>query len=634
MKINEHSVSQNSKTEHKLNDIMDEVLGQHSVGTHTPTMNTPTTVTTRRLSNRSSNRSNINMKSQQTQLAHNINNILSPPSKSGHYVANTTSMASIVPPAGNIIDPQESHSNGTVSTDAQTATNSMIQNNNRARESTSNHRPFTTTTNGSIPRNDSIPIPNMRVFGKTQKKSPSPSPSEFDGRSQNVQQIENIIIPRMNMAIGQSVRSPAFKEDDTKTDLNRITDHDTTSGTGNTNLNKYVTDDEDIIGLSGYHGLINGQLTPTIGSKRSQDTGVTSFHPDGNINNHQLLVHDVIDSREIPIQLTPYDLDEDQKGNPTYSAQVTPTPNTHTNTNQNFDINDINTSAIKRMMENGIDLNDRSTDGYNTVHKDIRMEMQDSTSYQSSILPLPDDVSGTQHTLLTLRGKEHNEHESISFGNHDVMIHGMGGLKDRYPHTKTGRNNYNSSARTSVASTTMQTGFSDSNGKHNGIDLIREISDTNTLDESKENSYHDRVKMMHNNNNHDYLYDTDDNDNKANNSSTSNITITNTSIAIGRNKGHHHRNKFTAEDEDEDSLDIGSVMTNTTNNRLRNDESIVPYSEQGSFQNMHQLITSPSIIKDTINPSKMNAPYASSVIPNFTNNGNRSFQSDGSFQTE
>ena len=591
---NDHSVSQNSKTEHKLNDIMDEVLGQHSVGTHTPT------------THRSSNKSNM-----KRQIIDHI-------------------------------------------TDPQTVT--IINDNNGARESLSNHRAL--PVNGSIPRNDSIPMPNMRgqLFGKTQKKSPSPSPSTFDGRSQNVQQIENIIIPRMHMAIGQSIRSPAFKEDDTKID--------TTSGKSDTNLNKYVTDDEDITTYhemnrkdsAFVHGLVTGQLTPTIGSKRSQDTGVTSFHPEQNMNN-RLLVNDGMDSREIPIQLTPYDLDEDQKGNPTYSGiyphdekfpnhltgvttngtnaghtattggggggGITPTPNTHTHTTQNFEISNV---TIKRMIESPMDLNDRSTDEYGNVHKGIHMEMQDSASYQSSILPLPDDVSGgTQLTAWTRRGKEHNEHESISFGNHESMVPI---LKDRYP-AKHPTNSRAQSQISSIPSTTIQTGFSDSNGKHNGIDLIREISDTNTLDESKENSYRNKHMNINgvgnHNNNHDYLYDDD-------NKSTSTVM----------NKGHHRHNNFTAQDEAEDSLDIGSVMTNTTNNTLRNNNSIVPHSEYGSFRNIHSpsnvngLHTSPSIIKDIINPShgnhpqtfsKINAPFTSSTVPNF-NNGHRSFQSD------
>eukprot|EP00486_Rosalina_sp_Unknown_P010749 CAMPEP_0201588158 /NCGR_PEP_ID=MMETSP0190_2-20130828/152174_1 /ASSEMBLY_ACC=CAM_ASM_000263 /TAXON_ID=37353 /ORGANISM="Rosalina sp." /LENGTH=178 /DNA_ID=CAMNT_0048039783 /DNA_START=145 /DNA_END=677 /DNA_ORIENTATION=+ len=176
------------------------------------------------------------------------------------------------------------------------------------------------------------------------------------------------------------------------------------------------------------------------------------------------------------------------------NGAITPTPNTHTANTHGYP--EINAITVQRMMTPPMDLNDRSTDGYNTVHKGIHMEMQDSASYQSSILPLPDEVSGTQGTLTLkggYRGKERNEHESISLADHESV----GALKNRYPAKPPTNSRFQSqisSGRNSVPSTTIPTGFSDSNGKINHIDLIREVSDTNTLDESKENSY--RIKKM------------------------------------------------------------------------------------------------------------------------------------------
>ena len=172
-------------------------------------------------------------------------------------------------------------------------------------------------------------------------------------------------------------------------------------------------------------------------------------------------------------------------------------------------------------------------------------------------------------------GKEQNEHESMSFADHESLI--IAALKNRYPPKPSNVGNKQSrqsSARNSIPSGTFPTGFSESGRLQ--IDSIhdQEISDTNTLDESKENSYHKmKIGIYHNkrnSNNFDYLYDV-----HTGNASTSNITInTNNS----RNKGiGHARGKFTAEDEDEDSLDIGSVATTNT---LGNVNSIIPYSEQ------------------------------------------------------
>ena len=243
-----------------------------------------------------------------------------------------------------------------------------------------------------------------------------------------------------------------------------------------------------------------------------------------------------------------------------------------------------------------------------------------------------DDVSGT-HGTLTLkgyRGKEQNEHESISFADHESFI--SNALKNRYPSKQPNvprKQSQLSSARNSNASTTIPTGFSDS-GKFQ-IDLIHEVSDTNTLDESKENSYHVMKIGIYNNDqkkNFDYLYD-----NLKGNASISNVNV-NPNANNSRNKGEGHgRGKFTAEDEDEDSLDIGSVATTNT---LLNANSNVPYSEQGSFNNIQsqspRINTAPSIIKDIINPqnheqySKINP--TSSHIPNF----NRFFQPDVSVE--
>ena len=392
--INNNSVSQNSKTEHKLNDIMDEVLCQSTPTTH-----------------RSSNASNRNTKT--VTIAKNINNIVSPPPKSTHYMSHTTTTADIVM-ASNIIDPQGFHTNTNSSdtaTAAQTGRPSISHLNHSARSSVSDHR-VATTQNTALPRNDSIPMPSMgaQIFNKTQRKSMSPSASMYNGSRENKQQIEKIIIPRMGMAIGQSVRSPAVysKEEET------TTNHESTTTNATTDLNKYMVDEDmtvynemNLINLKKDSTTMvhqNGQSSPTLGSRFSQNTGITSFQPD-NLNHNSSIVHDGIDS----IQLTLYDLDEDEDKKllsypDIYDTNNNQLQNDHSNDKYMMNANGLNThstqrhrhiypgmhnNAMKNMMNAAIDFADRPSDDYHATHKGIRIEMQDSASFQSSILPLP-----------------------------------------------------------------------------------------------------------------------------------------------------------------------------------------------------------------------------------------------------
>ena len=606
--------SANSNTQNKLNDIMDEVLGEPTRSGH-------------------------------------ISNILSPPLKSKTNQATSSGQqqqpqqtasnhVSVRMPSSN---PQTSR---TDSSDIPTATTTnTAPSSNRTSNKSLNQIVGIRT---DLTRNDSIPVSNVPVlmFNKTEKKKTSRSNSYLNIGIEN---IENIIIPKsigihgIEMNIGQSIRSPAHQEDDdTNTDeLLNINNNNGGGGGGGDNKKEST---------SFVHGLVTGQLTPTMGSGYSHQTGVTSFQRDHENINNNLLGSVGMDSRDI--QLTPYDLDEEEEKKVTSypnmmydhhhrnnnnnndtgtggrvstnntSARtsnnnngITPTPHTN-NTHQSqvgigFE-NVVTSDAMKRMMTSTVEFTTVSSDGYNTVDKGIRMEMQNSDSFQSSILPLPDDMSGTQQTL-TLKGyragKEQNEHDSLSFADHESIV---SGLKNRYPSKQPQQYKQSNISQTMPSHTLMRSNFSDSNGttKNRMPDLIPEISNTNTLDQDKE-----IINNNHNNNNNNgnvkfgantysYLYDDDNGDD--------NVNINNA-----------------AQDEDEDSLDIGSVITQNTN-RTMDTNSMIPYSDHGSVN-----IYSPSIIKDQINTPQSQFSYyntskinqKASHVPKFQD-GKRSFISD------
>ena len=353
--LNNNSVSQISKTEHKLNQLMNEVLTQ-----------TPST-------QRSSDSSNKNAKT--LPIAKNTNNMVSPPPKSTHYTSHNTT--------------------------TQHGRTSSSNLNNGARWSISDHR---VTTTPALPRNNSIPMPSMgaQIFNKTQRKSISPSASTYDRSRENMQDMEKISIPRMGMTIGQSVKSPATysKRDGihtNHTNHTNDTNHETTAS-GNTVLSKYIADDDEDITvynetnmmnmskkesamLMHHHGL-GGQSSPTVGSGYSQNTGITSFQAD-NLNHASSFFHDGMDS----LQLTLYDLDEDDHDLQDGDKKTLSYRNIY---DDNFNMNNIDgMHNMKNMINSAIPLNDRSSDDYHTVHKGLRMEIQDSASFQSSILPLP-----------------------------------------------------------------------------------------------------------------------------------------------------------------------------------------------------------------------------------------------------